>query len=219
MDERDVLVPRADVAQREYVRRGFVQPVDRGGRDAVAAEYLAERLAAADFGALGTVVVGIDAVQDVLRLVGGLLFRGGGILRAGSRGERESAKCQVCDTFHSYWQRYEKSAAKTNFIRFAGTEYPRRSQRYEMSGVKANKSAFAEREYPRRREGKAMPHAQAADSFCRAWAPRRSRRSEKRVIRALLPHVRLSRPIFVRFVLLFGDLLLPLKSCAVNRMR
>ena len=69
VDKGRVLVPGADVAQREHLLRGFVQPVDREGRHAESVEYFPQRFAASDLPGLGAVIVGIDAVEHVVRLL------------------------------------------------------------------------------------------------------------------------------------------------------
>ena len=69
VDKGRVFVPGADVAQREHLLRGFVQPVDREGRHAESVEYFPQRFAASDLPGLGAVIVGIDAVKHVVRLL------------------------------------------------------------------------------------------------------------------------------------------------------
>ena len=65
VDEGGVLAAGADVAQREDLFGGAVEPVDDDGRDAVLSEQLAHRFARGDLAGFEAVVVGRDVVDDV----------------------------------------------------------------------------------------------------------------------------------------------------------
>ena len=80
VDEDGVFMPGTDVAQRENLFRGFVEPVDRKGRNAVPVQDFPQRFAAAHLARFGAVVVGVDAVNDILRR--GFFLFGRGLLRS-----------------------------------------------------------------------------------------------------------------------------------------
>ena len=87
VDEGRVLVSRADVAQRENILRSLVEPVDRQRRNAESVQDFAQRFAASHLAGLGAVIVGVDAVYDVV-LLGGFLPGRLLLLRSAARPRR-----------------------------------------------------------------------------------------------------------------------------------
>jgi hypothetical protein len=87
VDEGRVLVSRADVAQRENILRSLVEPVDRQRRNAESVQDFAQRFAASHLAGLGAVIVGVDAVYDVV-LLGGFLPGRFLLLRSAARPRR-----------------------------------------------------------------------------------------------------------------------------------
>ena len=91
----------AYLPQWEYILRGLVEFVDRGGRDAVTGEDLAEGLAVCHFTLFGAVVVGDDAETYVVCGSFGLdLFVG--LPAVAADGEQKCCECYCAEKmFHN----------------------------------------------------------------------------------------------------------------------